>query len=76
MIQIGTDWIGLASYDFSTVAQNVIADLNQFPIVSDRLQQAHVNAQTLVRLFLLQMKDDPMLQANGHAITDGSEIYY
>jgi hypothetical protein len=76
MIQIGTDWIGLAQYDFSTVASNVIGDLNQFPIVSDRLQQAHVNAQTLVRLFLTQMKDDPMLQANGHAITDGSQIYY
>ena len=76
MIQIGTDWIGLASYDFSTVAQNVIADLNQFPIVSDRLQQAHVNAQTLVRLFLKQMKNDAMLQVAGHPITDGSEIYY
>jgi len=76
MIQIGTDWIGLAQYDFSTVASNVIGDLNQFPIVSDRLQQAHVNAQTLVRLFLTQMKNDAMLQANGHAITDGSEIYY
>ncbi|MCU1282599.1 MAG: uncharacterized protein JWM53_6145 [bacterium] len=76
MIQIGTDWIGLAQYDFSTVASNVVGDLNQFPIVSDRLQQAHVNAQALVRLFLTQMKNDPMLQANGHAVTDGSQIYY
>ncbi|MGZ3441065.1 MAG: hypothetical protein ACXVDD_16190, partial [Polyangia bacterium] len=76
MIQIGTDWIGLANYDFSTVASNVIGDLNQFPIVSDRLQQAHVNAQALVRLFLTQMKDDPMLQTGGHALTDGSQIYY
>jgi hypothetical protein len=76
MIQIGTDWIGLANYDFSTVASNVVGDLNQFPIVSDRLQQAHVNAQALVRLFLTQMKNDAMLQTGGHAITDGSEIYY
>ncbi len=76
MVQIGTDWIGLAQYDFSTVAQNVLGDLNQFPIVSDRLQQAHVNAQTLVRLFLTQMKNDAMLQVNGHPITDGSQIYY
>jgi hypothetical protein len=52
MVQIGTDWIGLAQYDFSTVASNVLGDLNQFPIVSDRLQQAHLNAQVLVRLFL------------------------
>ena len=76
MVQIGTDWIGLAQYDFSTVASNVLGDLNQFPIVSDRLQQAHLNAQVLVRLFLTQMKNDPQLQVNGHAITDGSEIYY
>ena len=67
MVQIGTDWIGLAQYDFSTVASNVLGDLNQFPIVSDRLQQAHVNAQVLVRLFLTQMKNDPQLQVNGHA---------
>ena len=76
MVQIGTDWIGLAQYDFSTVASNVVGDLNQFPIVSDRLQQAHLNAQVLVRLFLTQMKNDPQLQVNGHAVTDGSEIYY
>ena len=76
MVQIGTDWIGLAQYDFTTVASNVLGDLNQFPIVSDRLQQAHLNAQVLVRLFLTQMKNDPMLQVNGHAITDGSQIYY
>jgi hypothetical protein len=41
-----------------------------------RLLQAHVNAQTLVRLFLTQMKYDPMLQVNGHAVTDGSQVYY
>jgi hypothetical protein len=76
MVQIGTDWIGLAHDDFSTVASNVLGDLNQFPIVSDRLQQAHVNAQTLVRLFLTQMKNDAMLQVAGHPITDGSEVYY
>lgn len=76
MVQIGTDWIGLAQYDFSTVASNVVGDLNQFPIVSDRLQQAHVNAQLLVRLFLTQLKNDPKLQIGARAITDGSQIYY
>ena len=76
MVQIGTDWIGLAHYDYGTVAGNVVDDLSNFPIITDRLQQAHVNAQVLVRLFLTQMKNDAMLQANGHAVTDGSEIYY
>ena len=54
----------------------MLGDLNGFPIVTDRLQQAHVNAQVLTRLFLTRMKDDAMLQTGGHAITDGSEIYY
>ncbi len=76
MVQIGTDWIGLANYDFSTIASNVLGDLNHFDIVADRLQQAHVNAQTLTHMFLKTMKDDAALQVNGHAVTDGSQVYY
>ena len=76
MIQIGTDWIGLANYDFTTLANNVLPDFNQIHIVTDRLQQSHVNAQVLTRLFLTRMKDDPALQVGGKAVTDGSEVYY
>ena len=76
MVQIGTDWIGLASYDFPTIANDVIPDFNQLHIVTDRLQQAHVNAQVLARLFSTRMKDDPAFQVNGKAVTDGSELYY
>ncbi len=76
MVQIGTDWIGLAKYDFPTIAQNVLGDLNHFDIVSDRLQQAHVNAQILTRLFVKSIKDDAALQVGGHAVTDGSQLYY
>jgi hypothetical protein len=76
MVQIATDWIGLSKPDFSTVANTVVPDLNQIPIVTDRLQQAHVNAQLLTRLFLTKIKNDPALQINGAPITDGSQIYY
>lgn len=76
MIEIATDWIGLAEYDFPTLANMVVPNLNNIHITGDRLQQAHVNAQVLTRLFLTRMKDDPALQLNGHAITDGSEVYY
>ena len=63
MIQIGTDWIGLPTDDFSDDRERTCSrDLNNFHIVTDRLQQAHVNAQVLTRLFLTQMKDDPALQ--------------
>ena len=76
MIQIGTDWIGLANYDFTTLANDVLPDFNNIHIVTDRLQQAHVNAQVLVRLVLARMKDDPALAVDGHPITDGHEVYY
>lgn len=76
MVQIGTDWIGLSKPDFNTVGDEVLGDLNHIDIVTDRLQQAHVNAQTLTRLFKTKMKDDPALQVNGHAVTDASQIYY
>jgi hypothetical protein len=76
MVAVATDWIGLASYDFPTLADHVLPDFNNINIVTDRLQQAHLNAQLLTRLFLTRMKDDPALQVNGTAVTDGSEVYY
>ncbi len=76
MVQIGTDWIGLSQADFPTVATTVVANLNNVNIVTDRLQQAHVNAQVLTSLFKQKIKDDPQLQVNGHAVTDASEMYY
>jgi hypothetical protein len=76
MVQIGTDWIGLAAEDETTVENTVLPDLNQAHLITDRLQQAHVNAQVLTRLFLTRLKDDPSLAINGSAVTDGSQVYY
>ena len=76
VVQIGTDWIGLDNDDFPTLADDVLPNFNNLHIVTDRLQQAHVNAQVLTRLFLTRMKDDPALQLNGKAVTDGSQVYY
>ena len=76
MVQIGTDWIGLANYDFVTLANHVLPDFNNIHIVTDRLQQAHVNAQLLTRLVLTRMKDDPALKIAGAPVIDGSQVYY
>ena len=76
MVQIGTDWIGLAQYDYTTIANDVIPNFNNFNMVTERLQQAHVNAQVLTRLFKTAMKNDVALQVNGKAVTDASRIYY
>ncbi len=76
MIQVGTDWTGLATGDVPTLANVVLPDFNQMHVLTDRLQQAHVDAQVLARLFLTRMKDDPSLQIGGGPVTDGSQVYY
>jgi hypothetical protein len=76
MIEIGTDWLGLAQYDFTTIANDVVPDFNRINIITDRLQQAHINAQVLTRLFITKMKDDPAFQLGSGALTDGSDVYY
>jgi hypothetical protein len=76
MVQIGTDWIGLSSADVATLSTVVLNDLNQIEIITDQLQQAHLNAQVMTRLFLTRIKDDPLLQVNGKPVTDGKEVYY
>src|SRR5204862_6607648 len=42
----------------------------------DRLQQSEINFLVLARLAARKLKDEPMLQVNGHAPSDGSEVYY
>jgi hypothetical protein len=73
---VGTDWIGLASDDINRLPDLLAADLNNFYVISDRLQQAQLNALVMTRLFLTKIKDDPALQISGHAVTDGSHAYY
>jgi pimeloyl-ACP methyl ester carboxylesterase len=76
LLLIGTDWIGMSSNDLTTLPTVLGADLNNVYVVTDRLQQAHLNAQVMTRMFTTSMKDDPVFQINGHAMTDASELYY
>jgi len=76
LVLIGTDWIGLSSNDFANLPNALGSDLNNVDIITDRLQQAHVNAQVMTRTFMTTMKNDPVFQVNGHPITDASQLYY
>jgi hypothetical protein len=76
VVFIATDWIGLSSNDLSNIANTLPQDLNNVYLVTDRLQQAHVNAQVMTRLFLDTLKDDPALAVNGKPVADGSNISY
>ncbi|MCL4557183.1 MAG: hypothetical protein M1491_00845 [Deltaproteobacteria bacterium] len=75
MVQVGTDWIGLSLND-AVNAILAIQDMNQFPLITDRLQQAQINVVTMARLALSSAFDsDPNIEYNGRP-TIGSEIYY
>ncbi len=73
---VATDWIGLASDDVKRLPDLLSADINNVYVITDRLQQAHVNAQVMTRAFVTRIKDDPALAVAGRPVTDGKKIYY
>jgi hypothetical protein len=77
VIQIGTDWIGVAEADKAYVAANVLSDWNKVSHVTERLQQAHLNFATLARLIKQGGLDAlPSLQLNGRLVLDSKRVYY
>jgi hypothetical protein len=75
-ILIANDWLGVSTPDVSTIAGTVLMDINKIFLITDRLQQAHVNAQVMTRLYARAIKDDPAMSVGGRAVTDGAEMYY
>ncbi len=76
MVQIGTNWLGLSIDDVADVVNKVVLNWNNFHMITDRLQQAHVNAQVLTRMFVRSIKDDAAMKMNGNAVTDAQNVYY
>jgi hypothetical protein len=72
----GTDWIGLSSADLALATTAAASDLDLVGVITDRLQQAVVNALVMTRLLVTRVKDDPALAWNGAPIVDGREVYY
>ncbi|MBI5480933.1 MAG: hypothetical protein HY906_18890 [Deltaproteobacteria bacterium] len=79
-IEIAGNWLGLSRDDRATTVPQVLLDLSQVYIVTDKLMQAQVNFQVLARLVRGALKDDAVLTregtVGGTAITDASEVYY
>lgn len=79
MVQIGSDWIGLASADRTYVSTTVLKDFNEIVQLTDRLQQAHVNFAYLANLIATGGLDGlPALQlpARMGALLDKTRVYY
>jgi hypothetical protein len=77
MVFCGTDWWGLTQSDES-FAGSVVANLNRFPVIVDRLQQAVLNALFLGRLMINPhgFATNPAFQTAGRSVLDTSQLYY
>jgi hypothetical protein len=77
MVFCGTDWWGLTQAD-EPFAGSVVANLNRFPVIVDRLQQAVLNSLFLGRLMVNPrgFAANPAFQAAGRSVLDTSHLYY
>lgn len=77
VVQVGSDWLGVAEADRDYVATKVLANWNRVTHVTERLQQAHIVFATLARLIKqggLDRLDE--LQVGGRLILDRQRVYY
>ncbi len=81
-ILFATDWTGLSANESpltpggSGAAADAIRDFNHLPWITDRLQQALVNAIVLVRTMRGMIAADPALAIGGRPAADTSNVYY
>jgi hypothetical protein len=77
MVFCGTDWWGLTQSD-EPFAGTVVANLNRFGVIVDRLQQAVLNALYLGRLMISPhgFATNPSFQTAGRSVLDTSQLYY
>jgi len=85
-VVVATDWIGLSAHENPLSAGNnqalayALTDFNKFPWITDRLQQALVNAMVLARTMVGAIVNDAAMtvggQAGGAPVADPSRVYY
>jgi hypothetical protein len=86
VVVVATDWIGLSVHENPIAAgsngamADVVDDFTLLPWVTDRLQQAVVNAIVLARTMRGRIVNDPALtvsgQAGGAPAADASRLFY
>ncbi len=75
VVVVATDWLGLSSNDIADLA-GILNDLNNIYIITDRLQQGHVNTLAMTRLFKTKIFQDEALKVNGSVVVDPTTGYY
>ena len=77
MVLCATDWWGLTQAD-EAYAATVVANLDGFGVIVDRLQQAVLNTLFLGRLMINPqgLAANPAFQVAGRPVIDTSQLYY
>jgi len=85
-VVVATDWIGLSAHEnpisigTNGAMADAVTDFSKMPWVTDRLQQALVNAMVLVRTMTGAIVDDPTMTVTGKAgaapVADPTRITY
>ena len=75
VVMVMTNWTGLSQEDEATVG-NSILDINNIVWVTDKVQQAVINAIVLLRFAKGSLAADPLLQPNGMNVVDQDHAYY
>lgn len=74
-IAVATDWTGLSASDNAT-AGLAVSDFNYLPTLTDRLQQALVNAMVLFRTARGQFAENMAFAVGGRSVLDAGRAYY
>jgi hypothetical protein len=85
-VVVATDWIGLSAHenplssDTNQALSYALTDFNDFPWITDRLQQALVNAMVLARTMVGAIVTDPTMTVTGKAggapVADPTRLTY
>ncbi len=57
-VLVATDWIGLSGSDYELIVTEILAELENVRVVTDRLAQSHVNNLALVELVFADLMQD------------------
>jgi len=74
-VVVGTDWAGMSTSDVAPAA-TALADVSEFPMLSERLMQGIANFLTLTRTMAGVCADEDAFKIDGQATFDPDELYY
>ncbi len=73
---VATDWIGLSKNDYNVIVSQVVPDINNIGLITDRLQQSLINNLTLIELTLGTLQYDDRVKIGDWDLLKTDEVLY